>query len=139
VIGNGAAEVEESVLVDGRGLEDRHVDVDEAAVVVRGLAEVHWNMMAASAVVHFAFEAGEIPGEVSAMGADGIGFDRGTRSQRETSADLDAAKLADARSERLVEQIRLTDAEAVIEPVAGLDDRGRLIGRDRLALEFSSE
>ena len=56
-----SAEVEKSVLIHRRGFEHREIDVDEAAIVIGRLAEVHRNVAAEPAIVHLAFEAGKVP------------------------------------------------------------------------------
>ena len=137
VIGDRRAEVEKAVLVHRRRLQHREVDVDEAAIVVGRLAEVHRDMMREAAIVHLSFEPREIPRQVSEMTFVGIRLDRRARTHREASANFHAVERRHSRGERAIEQVRLPESESVLDPVAGFDVRRRLIGADLFALEFS--
>ena len=136
-IGRGHAEIEEAVLVHRRGLEHQDVDrVDEAAVPVRHLAEIHRDVVAAPGIVVLAVVAGEVPAEPLEVRAVRIAFQHLARPHAEAGADLHALELVLARRQRLVEAIRLHQAEAPIQPHAGFDQGGRLRRRNlaRLAL-----
>jgi hypothetical protein len=130
-IGRGHAEVEIAVLVHRRSLQDQDVGrVDEAAVPVRDLAEIHRNVVAASGIVLLAVVAGEMPVEPLEVRAVGIAFQHLARAHAEAGADLDALDLVLARRQRRVELVGLAQAEAPIQPHAGLDQGGRLRRRN---------
>jgi hypothetical protein len=128
----GCAQVEVAVLVDRAGLEDDDVDGrDEAAVVVRDLAEVHRQVAAAAGVVLFPVAAGEVQAHRVHVTAVGVRLMDCRRTHRQAVADLEVRDLVDPRRERPIEHVGLADAGAEVEPHARRDERRRLSGGDR--------
>src|SRR5712691_10929825 len=66
------------------------------------------------------------------MMAFGIGVQHGAGTHRQTMADLDVGDFLDAGAERSVEDIRLAERCAVIEPHAGSDETGGTLRGNRL-------
>ena len=89
-----AAEVEVAVVVHRTGLDAGDVDaLDEAAIVVGRLAEVHRDVVAAAGVVPLPIETGEVPAEPQEVFAGRIALDDRARPQGQRSADLHAVQL----------------------------------------------
>ena len=101
----------------------------EAPVVVGNLAEIDRDVVAASLVVLLPVVAGEMQAERVDVVAVGIRVQHGARPHGETVADLDVGELADAGGERLVEQIGLAQAGAVVQPHARRHQAGRSLLR----------
>ncbi len=130
-VGCGKAEVETAVCIHRCRLQDQDVTgINEAAIPVRHLAEVHRHVIAATGVVLLAVIAGEVPAEPVEGLAIGVAFQHGTRAHAQAGPDVDAAQLALAGRQCLIEAIRLAQAETPIQPHAGLDQRGSFHRRD---------
>jgi hypothetical protein len=52
-----------------------------------------------------------------------VGLEHGARPHRQARAELHVLELLDPPSERGVEHVRLADARAVLDPVAGVHER----------------
>jgi hypothetical protein len=128
------------VLVHRARLDARDVDpLDEAPVVPGRLAEVHGDVAAAPGVAVAPVEAAEVPVEPEEVRALWIALDDGARAERHAAADLHVAELVAPYGERLVEEIRLAEAEAVVDPIARPDDRRGAVGSDALAGQLGLE
>ena len=68
-----------------------------------------------------------------------IGLDCGARAHREASADLDALEARDAVGQSVIEQVGLSKAEAVLDPIAGFHPRRGRLGADEFAFKFTVE
>ena len=127
------AEVEEPVRVDRARLDHHDVGrVDEAPVVVRYLAEVARDVVLSAGVAQLAVVAAEVPVEEVEVVTFRIGFEHGTRPKTQASTDVDVAKLTCTFGQRPVERVGLSQHGAVVQPVAGADQRRRVLRRDPL-------
>src|SRR5260370_17478105 len=120
------------MVVHRRGLEHRGVDVDEAAIIVGRLTEIHRDMMAEPAVVHLALDSREVPREVCDMSTLRIRLDCRARAHRKTAAEFDAVDLRNSRREPRVDRVGLPHAQAVICPAPGSTQRPPLPRADLL-------
>ena len=128
----GGAEIEVAALVHRTGLENDDVHrINEAAVIVRQLAEVERQVVAPAGVVLLPVVAREMQAEPEEVFAGGIGLQHRTRLQRQAGADLYVLELVLAGGERRVEHVRLAQRHAVVEPHAGPDEARCLLGRNR--------
>jgi hypothetical protein len=90
--------------------------------------------MADAGIVLAPVVAGKVPTEPEEMLALRVGLQHGARPHRQTGANLDVAQLRLARREGKVEDIGLTQGDAVIDPIAQLYQRGCIGGRYCLGL-----
>src|SRR5262245_10455157 len=74
------AEIEEAVFVRWTGFQHQNIDrVDEAAIIVRHLAEIERRVMTTAGIVLVPVIAAEMPAERMKMAAFRIGLQKGTR------------------------------------------------------------
>ena len=137
VICDRGAEVEKSVAVHRRSFQNGDIDADEAAIVVGRLAEIHRDVMCEAAIVHLSFESREVPGQVHDMARFGIGLDSGARAHRKASADFDALEARNPLGQRTIEEVGLSEAESVLDPIAGFHPRRGRLGADEFAFKFT--
>ena len=127
----GRPKVEIAILVHRAGLEDDDVHgIDEAAVIIRHLAQVERDVVAAAGVVLAAVVAGKMPaehGKCSPSGSASITA-RGCIVRQErifTFAVLFARASAPSKTSGW------QSASAVVQPHAGPDEAGRVFRGDR--------
>src|SRR5665213_2176352 len=123
------------MLFHWRGFQDRDIVVNETPIVVGRIDDVHRDVTAELAIVELAFEPGKIPREISGVARIGIRLEHRARLERERAANFDVSELQDARGERLIENVRLSNAKAVVDPASRLDYRRGLVSADRLAFQ----
>jgi hypothetical protein len=135
----GEAEIEEAALVLRAGLDHGNLRrFDKAPVVIRELTKVAGNIGREAAVALRAVIAGVVPAEPMKVVAARIDLQHGARPHRDASAELDVLELVNSLRERRVEHIRLADAAAVLDPVAGAHERRSFDGGDPARAHTSS-
>ncbi len=119
-----------AVLVHRAGLQNDDVHrIDEAAVVIRHLAQVERHVVAAPRIVFLAVVSREVPTKPEEVFALRIALHHCTRLHREAGTEFHILQGVPAGGERLVEDVGLAQPHAVIEPHAGLYKARGLLAR----------
>ena len=125
-------------LVIGGGHGDKgHIHLDMMAVQVGQRAQDHGHELHQTAALQLALVVADVPAVVVEAGLLRVAlhhFD--ARTDHKTAADLHIGHLALACGQRLVQQLGIAAAKAVVDPVTGLHGLDRLLGRDIFALKL---
>src|ERR1700687_5925199 len=95
--------------------------------------------MCETAIVHLSFKSREVPGQIDDVARFGVGLDGGAWAHREASADLDALEARDSLGQRAIEQVGLSKAESVLDPIAGFHLRRGRFSAYKLAFKVAVE
>ena len=137
-MGCGQAEVEVAVAVHGRDLEHGHVRRRDVVVVVAGQLRIaHGRIEPGTAGDVMALHPAHVVGIENNVACGVLDIEDSRLPQADSSADLHILQFRCAAGQCLVQHAGLDGAEAVIHPIAGLDNLHRLIrGGQLLAVQF---
>ena len=134
-VGRGNAEVEVAVLIHGAHLDQGHIRRIDVIIVVAGqLGIAHGLIEAGAGVDMLALKAAGVVGVIDNMLGRLLDIEDGGLPQGDAAADLHILQLRGAACQRLIQNVGMGVAEAIVYPVAGLDHFNGFVCRGQLGL-----